>query len=223
MPTVALPTDMLVSVGELLAWLRNLEGLIRTVGYIGLFAIVFAETGLLFGFFLPGDSLLITAGLIAQQGELDIVTLLLLLTIAAITGDATGYWIGRNAGERLFKREDSRFFKRRHLEQAEAFYQRHGGKTIVLARFMPFVRTFAPAVAGAARMPYRTFTFYNVAGGVLWIGSMTLLGYFIGGAVPNIDVYLLPIIAGVVLISVAPPAWHLWRVTDTQTPEKSKI
>lgn len=206
-----MPTDTLASLTEWLAWLRNLEGLIRTVGYIGLFAIVFAETGLFFGFFLPGDSLLVTAGLIAQQGELDIVTLIVILLIAAITGDATGYWIGRNAGDRLFRRQDSRFFKRAHLERAEQFYQRHGGKTIVLARFMPFVRTFAPAVAGAARMPYGSFAFYNVFGGVLWICSMTLLGYVLGASVPNLDVYLLPIIGVIVLLSVAPPAWHLWQ------------
>ncbi len=204
-------TDVLASVGELLGWLRNIEGLIRAVGYIGLFAIVFAETGLFFGFFLPGDSLLITAGLLAQRGELNIALLVVLLLLAAVGGDATGYWIGRRAGARLFQREDSRFFKRRHLQRAERFYERHGGKTIVVARFMPFVRTFAPAVAGAARMPYPTFAFYNVIGGAAWILSMTFLGYIVGEAVPNLDLYLLPILAVVVLLSVAPPAWHLWR------------
>ncbi len=206
-----MPTDTLASIGEVFAWLRNLEGLIRTVGYIGLFAIVFAETGLFFGFFLPGDSLLVTAGLVAQQGELNIVTLLVVLAVAAITGDAAGYWIGRRTGQRLFRREDSRFFKRGHLLAAEAFYRKHGGKTIILARFMPFVRTFAPAVAGAAGMPYAAFTFYNVVGGLLWVGSMTLLGYYLGAAVPNLDVYLLPLIGVIVLISVLPPAIHLWR------------
>jgi membrane-associated protein len=198
-------------IGDLLHWLRDIEGLIRTVGYVGLFAIVFAETGLFIGFMLPGDSLLITAGLIAQRGELNIVWLIVLLFVAAVTGDATGYWIGYRAGPRLFQREDSRFFKRRHLVKAEDFYEKHGGKTIVLARFMPFVRTFAPAVAGAARMPYGRFAFYNLFGGALWILSMTLLGYIVGEAVPNIDLLLLPLLVGIVLLSVAPPAYHLWR------------
>jgi membrane-associated protein len=189
----------------------DLEALIRTVGLLGLFAIVFAETGLFFGFFLPGDSLLVTAGLLAQRGQFDLPTLIVVLIIAAVTGDAVGYTIGRRAGSRLFQREDSRFFKRRHLERAEAFYERHGGKTIVLARFMPFVRTFAPSVAGAAGMPYPRFALYNVVGGVAWVISMTLLGYLLGEAAPNVDVLLLPILAVIVLISVAPPALHLWR------------
>lgn len=212
--------DSVLAVGEWLAWLRNLEGLIRTVGYVGLFAIVFAETGLFIGFLLPGDSLLITAGLIAQRGELDIVTLIAVLLVAAITGDATGYWIGYRAGARLFQREDSRFFKKKHLQRAEEFYEKHGGKTIVLARFVPFVRTFAPSVAGAARMPYTKFAFYNVTGAVLWIFSMTLLGYIVGEAVPNIDLLLLPIIGGVVLLSLLPPAYHLWRERRRSASER---
>lgn len=189
----------------------DLEALIVTVGLVGLFAIVYAETGLFFGFFLPGDSLLVTAGLVAQRGELDLVTLMVVLTIAAVTGDATGYAIGRRAGPRLFQREDSRFFKRGHLLAAEAFYAKHGGKTIVLARFMPFVRTFAPSVAGAARMSYPAFTLYNVTGGILWVVSMTMLGYLLGEATPNVDLLLLPILGAIVLLSVAPPALHYWR------------
>jgi membrane-associated protein len=189
----------------------DLEALIQTVGLLGLFAIVFAETGLFVGFLLPGDSLLITAGLVAQRGQLDLPMLMVVLVVAAIAGDATGYWIGRRAGARLFQREDSRFFKRRHLQRAEAFYARHGGKTIVLARFMPFVRTFAPSVAGAAGMPYPRFALYNVVGGVAWVVSMTLLGYLLGEAAPDIDLLLLPILGVIVLISVAPPALHLWR------------
>jgi membrane-associated protein len=189
----------------------DLEALIQAVGLLGLFAIIFAETGLFFGFFLPGDSLLVTAGLVAQRGELDLGTMIAVLIIAAITGDATGYYIGRRAGERLYQREDSRFFKRNHLQRAEEFYQRHGGKTIVLARFMPFVRTFAPSVAGAARMPYARFALYNVTGGIAWIVSMTLLGYLLGEAAPDVDLILLPILGGIVLLSVLPPALHLWR------------
>ncbi|MSP22995.1 MAG: DedA family protein [Dehalococcoidia bacterium] len=189
----------------------DLEALIKAVGLIGLFAIVFAETGLFFGFFLPGDSLLVTAGLVAQRGDLDLATLIVVLVLAAVTGDATGYAIGRRAGPRLFQREDSRFFKRSNLLRAEAFYKNHGGKTIVLARFMPFVRTFAPSVAGAARMSYQTFALYNIAGGAAWVVSMTLLGYLLGEATPNVDMLLLPILGLIVLLSVAPPALHLWR------------
>lgn len=215
--------DSVLAVGEWFEWVRNLEGLIRTVGYVGLFVIVFAETGLFIGFMLPGDSLLITAGLIAQRGELDIVTLIIVLLVAAIAGDATGYWIGHRAGARLFQREDSRFFKKRHLERAEEFYEKHGGKTIVLARFVPFVRTFAPSVAGAARMPYGKFAFYNITGAVLWIFSMTLLGYVVGEAVPNIDLLLLPIIGGVVLLSLLPPAYHLWRERRRSALERQRV
>ncbi len=196
---------------DFLDWLRDIEGLIETVGYTGLFIIVFAETGLLVGFFLPGDTLLLTAGLLAERGELAIFVLIPLLIVAAITGDATGYAIGRQAGPRLYSREDSRFFKRRHLERAREFYQKHGGKTIVLARFLAIIRTFAPTVAGAAEMPYRRFAFYNVLGGVLWVLSMTLLGYVVGKAVPNLDLVFLGILALVVIASVAPAAWHLWR------------
>lgn len=206
-----MPTDTLASIGEVFAWLRDLEGLVRAVGYVGIFAIVFTETGLFFGFFLPGDSLLVTAGLVAQQGQLDIVTLLVVLSVAAIGGDAAGYWIGRRAGPRLFQRENSRLFKRGHLLAAEAFYRKHGGKTIVLARFVPFVRTFAPAVAGAAGMPYGAFTLYNVAGGLAWVFSTTLVGYYLGALVPNLDVYLLPLIALVVLVSMLPAIIHVWR------------
>jgi membrane-associated protein len=189
----------------------DLETLIKTIGLLGLFAIVFAETGLFFGFFLPGDSLLVSAGVLAQRGQFDLPTLIVVLIVAATTGDATGYAIGRRAGPRLFQREDSRFFKRSHLERAEAFYARHGGKTIVLARFVPFVRTFAPSVAGAARMPYPRFALYNVAGGVAWVVSITLLGYLLGEAAPDIDLLLLPMLGGIVLISLLLPPLHLWR------------
>ena len=196
----------------------DLEALIQAVGLLGLFAIVFAETGLFFGFFLPGDSLLITTGLMVQRGLLGVPAVLLdlpmvivVLIIAAVVGDATGYAIGRRAGARLFQREDSRFFKRGHLEKAQAFYARHGGKTIVLARFMPFARTFAPSIAGAAGMPYPRFALYNVVGGIAWVVSMTLLGYLLGEAAPDIDLLLLPILGVIVLISVAPPALHFWR------------
>lgn len=159
----------------------GLEGLIQSLGLLFLFAIVFAETGLLIGFFLPGDSLLFIAGLVAAQGHINLALMLIVLSLAAIAGDSVGFWIGRKAGPALFRREDSRLFKRKHLEAAHAFYEKNGPKTIVLARFVPIVRTFAPTVAGAAGMDYRQFVTYNVLGGVAWIFSMTLLGYFLGG------------------------------------------
>lgn len=178
-------------------------------GYVGLFAIIFTETGLFFGFLLPGDSLLVTAGLlVATRPEfsqaLDIRTLGLLLSAAAILGDNTNYWVGRLAGPRIFAREDSLLFKRKHLAQAEDFYARHGARTVVFARFVPIVRTFAPLVAGAARMPYRTFLTYSVAGGLAWIWSTLLLGYFLGSRVPGVAKYLELVILGVVAISLLP-------------------
>lgn len=189
----------------------DIEELVGAVGYTGLFIIVFAETGLLIGFFLPGDSLLITTGLLAQRGELEVWLLLPLLIIAAVLGDATGFQIGKHAGLRLFQRPDSRFFKRHHLERAELFYGRHGGKTIVIARFFALIRTFAPTVAGAANMPYRKFAAYNVAGGVLWVVSMVWLGYFFGTKVERIEVFLTGLVVATVALSVIPAAWHLWR------------
>ncbi|MCK9518929.1 MAG: VTT domain-containing protein [Dehalococcoidia bacterium] len=187
----------------------DLEAIIETVGYPGLFLIIFAETGLLIGFFLPGDTLLITTGFLAQRGHFDVWLLIPLLILAAIAGDATGYHIGRSAGPRIFRREDSRFFRRRHLERAHTFYERHGGKTIMLARFLAFVRTFAPTVAGAAEMPYRKFALYNVTGGVAWIMSMVLLGYFVGERVPNVEVFLLLLVAFFLGVSLIPAGWHL--------------
>lgn len=166
---------------------EGLKQLISTGGYALLFFIIFAETGLLIGFFLPGDSLLFVAGTLCaltlpghDAPLLNIAILIPLLCVAAILGDAVGYFIGRKVGPALFSREDSRFFKKAHLEKTRVFYEKHGPKTIVLARFVPIVRTFAPTVAGAAQMPYKTFVTYNIAGGIGWIFSMTLLGYFLG-------------------------------------------
>jgi len=158
----------------------GLQTLIQTSGLLFLFLIVFAETGLLIGFFLPGDSLLFIAGLVAAKGNLSLPLMLLVLSLAAIAGDSVGFFIGRKAGPTLFKREDSRLFKRKHLDSARAFYQKHGPKTIILARFVPIVRTFAPTVAGAAGMPYQQFVLFNIIGGVTWIFSMILLGFFLG-------------------------------------------
>ncbi len=182
--------------------------LIKTVGYVGVFGIVFAESGLFFGFFLPGDSLLFTAGFLASQGFLNFPLLVILCVTGAILGDSIGYSFGRKLGQKLYSKPNSRFFKQEHLEKAHAFYEKHGGKTIILARFMPFVRTFAPIVAGAANMQYGKFLTYNIVGGVLWGLGVTTTGYVLGQVIPDVDKYLLPIIAGIILISVAPPAYH---------------
>src|SRR6185295_15852018 len=152
--------------------------------YLGLILIVFAETGLAVGFFLPGDSLLVVAGLFAATGKLNVAVLLITLFVAAVIGDGVGYYTGARLGPRLFKREKSLLFRPSHLLKAQAFYEKYGGKTIIIARFVPIIRTFAPIVAGAAKMPYRNFVVYNVAGGFLWVFSMILAGYFLGRAFP---------------------------------------
>ncbi len=183
------------------------------VGYIILFAIVFAESGLFFGFFLPGDSLLLTAGLLASKDLLNIWILVPLMFVAAVLGDNVGYWFGAKTGPRIFNRENSLLFKRKNLLAARAFYDKHGGKTIVLARFMPFIRTFAPIVAGAVEMEYRKFFFFNLVGGVLWGIGVTLAGYFLARLFPPevLDKYFLLIVVGVIVISVLPAAIHLWN------------
>ncbi|MBI5214277.1 MAG: VTT domain-containing protein [Ignavibacteriae bacterium] len=188
----------------ILPQLPTLQEIIVWGGYIGLFAIIFSETGLLIGFFLPGDSLLVTAGLFAAQGSLDIVWLNVLLIIAAITGDATGYWIGLKAGHKLYSREQSRWFRKDHLLKTREFYEKYGGITIVLARFMPFARTFAPVVAGIAEMKYRRFAMFNIFGGIGWITSMTLTGYFLGRFIPGIESKIEYVIAVVIFLSILP-------------------
>ena len=182
----------------------TLEEIVVWGGYLGLFAIIFAETGLLIGFFLPGDSLLVTAGLFAARGQLDIVLLNLLLCVAAVSGDAVGYTIGLRAGHALFNRPQSRFFRRDHLLKTKEFYDKYGGITIVMARFMPFARTFAPVVAGIAEMKYRRFALFNIAGGIGWITSMTLTGYFLGRTIPGIERHIEYVIALVVFVSLLP-------------------
>jgi membrane-associated protein len=189
----------------------DVQGMITWGGVALICAIIFVETGLFVGFFLPGDSLLVTAGVFAAAGYLDVGTLLVLGSLCAVAGDQVGYVIGHRAGRTLYNRPNSRFFKRQHLERTRAFYERYGAKTIVLARFIPIVRTFAPAVAGAAEMHYRRFVSYNVLGGVLWVFSTTLLGYFLGTAIPNISQYIHWVIAVVILLSLLPPAIEIWR------------
>lgn len=202
----------------------NLEQIVTTFGYLGIIAIIFAESGLFFGFFLPGDSLLLTAGLLAWRVDpttghpfLSLPILLITLPIAAILGDNVGYWFGKKTGPRIFNRENSRLFKRKNLLAAKAFYDKHGAKTIVLARFVPFIRTFAPIVAGAVEMEYRTFFTWNVLGGLLWAVGVTLVGFGIGtvfGATVDpetLDKYFLLLIIAVIFISALPTMIHLWR------------
>ena len=180
------------------------ERLIEAFGTAGLFAIVFAESGLLVGFFLPGDSLLFTAGLLASKGILNLPLILVGCFVAAVAGDQVGYVIGRRMGPALFKRPDSRFFHQRNVERARAYFDEHGSKTIVLARFIPIVRTFAPVVAGVGRMDYRRFVTFNILGGLLWAVGVTCLGYVLGESVPDIDKWLLPIILVIGAVSFVP-------------------
>lgn len=189
--------------------LMNLETILPTIGYIGITAIVFAESGLLIGFFLPGDSLLFTAGFLASQGIFNITLLCTLTFIAAVTGDSVGYAFGKHIGPRLFTKEDSWLFHKKHLAKAQHFYEKYGVKTIILARFLPVVRTFAPIVAGIGNMHYRTFITYNIVGGLIWAVGVTLAGYFLGQLIPDVDKYLIPIILVIVFISVAPTAIHV--------------
>lgn len=184
----------------------DVESLVRTGGLAVLIVIVFIETGLLVGFFLPGDSLLVTAGIFAARGDLDLVTLNVALSVAAIVGDTVGYGIGARTGPKIFTREDSIFFNRKHLISAKEFYDRHGGFTIFIARFMPIIRTFAPVVAGVGAMRYRRFVAYNVCGGILWVLSMTLIGYFLGTMMPNIQERIHVVIAIVIVLSLLPAA-----------------
>jgi len=187
----------------------DLSILIKTIGYLGIFFVIFAESGLFFGFFLPGDSLLFTAGLLASQGYFSIIALILLTILGAIGGDQVGYLFGRKFGPKIFTKEDSFFFKKKYVHDAENFYQKYGKKTIILARFVPIVRTFVPILAGVGNMHYKTFVSYNIIGGVLWGLGIPLLGYFLGENVPNIDKYLLPIIILIVFLSILPTIFSL--------------
>jgi membrane-associated protein len=191
-------------------WLRDLfhrvtdvETLVRVGGLTAMTAIVFAETGLMIGFFLPGDSLLVTAGVFAAAGKLNIWTLNALLMAAAIAGDTAGYWFGRRVGPALFKRPKSLLFNPDHLRRAHDFYEKHGGKTIIIARFMPIIRTFAPIVAGMGAMNYRRFLSFNVFGGVFWVASMTGIGYFLG-RIPGVREHIEVVILIVVFLSILP-------------------
>jgi membrane-associated protein len=186
--------------------------LIETFGTLGLFAIVFAESGLLVGFFLPGDSLLFTAGLLASRGLLNLPVILVGCFVAAVVGDQVGYAFGARVGPALFRRPDSRLFRQSHLEKARHYFEQYGAKTVVLARFIPLVRTFTPVLAGVGEMPYRTFVTFNVVGGLLWAVGVTLLGYILGETIPDIDRYLLPAAGLIIVLSLIPMARELLRL-----------
>lgn len=202
---------MMEQAAQFFSQLYHFDALIRWGGYTVLVAIVFAETGLLAGFFLPGDSLLVTAGLLAAaDGILSVWMLLGLLSAAAIAGDSVGYAIGYHLGPRIFSRDNSRFFHKDHLMRTQRFYEKYGAKTIVIARFVPIVRTFAPTVAGVGKMRYTTFLAFNVLGGIGWVASMVLTGYFLGRAIPNLEKYIHLVIGAVIVISFLPLV-HEWR------------
>jgi membrane-associated protein len=190
----------------------DLESTLQTIGLIGLLVVIFAESGLLIGFFLPGDSLLFTAGLLSSQGHLAPLPVVLIgCFLAAVAGDQVGYVFGARVGPSLFRRPDSRIFKQEYVDKARAYFEKHGSKTIVLARFVPIVRTFAPILAGVGTMRYRTFVTFNVLGGLLWAVGVTTLGYILGESIPDIDKYLLPVIALIILLSLLPVLFEVRR------------
>lgn len=201
----------------------DIEALIQSGGILLVAFIVFAESGLLIGFFLPGDTLLFGAGLAASQGQIPLLWLIVAVVIAAIVGDNVGYSIGRRTGPRLFKKKESLFFQQEHIERAEKFYEKHGGKTIIIARFVPIVRTFAPVVAGIGKMPRERFLMFNVVGGLLWGAGMPLLGYYLGSKIPHLDEYIEYVLIGVVLLSIVLSFAHLLKEKDSRDILKRRI
>jgi membrane-associated protein len=214
---------MIGSIENFLHFLFNVKGLIEWGGTLLVCVIVFIETGFFVGFFLPGDSLLVTAGVFAGTGQLNIAELLFLVPLCAIVGDQIGYWIGRQAGQALYRRPDSLVFRKQHLERAHLFYEKYGGKTVILARFVPIVRTFSPPVAGAAKMPYGRYFAFDVAGGLLWVGSMLLGGYFLGRKIPNVSENIHYVIAAVIFLSLLPAIISVLRGRLAGTPKASAI
>lgn len=196
---------------EFFANLRDLPALIKWAGYFGLTAIVFAETGLLVGFFLPGDSLLVTAGLVSARGMLNVYVLGLLLNIAAAAGNSFGYLIGHMTGPKIFTREDSFLFSKKNVFRAQEFYARHGRKAIIMAQFIPIIRTFSPVVAGVGQMPYRHFVVISVLGTILWVWSMLFTGYFLGTYIPGIDKHIEVLVLTVIFVSIMPAMISWWR------------
>jgi membrane-associated protein len=197
---------------------------IQAAGYVGVFAIIFAESGLLIGVIFPGDTLIFAAGLLASKGFFNIELILLVMFAAAVVGDSVGYWIGKKFGPKIFSREESFFFKREYVTRAQHFFNNHGKKTIFLSRYIPIVRTFVPVLAGVGGMNYRSFLIYNIVGGLVWVLSLGLIGYFLGEKVENIDAYILPIVLVIVVLSFTPVIKHyieyriLKKKNNTLTP-----
>jgi membrane-associated protein len=214
---------LLESIRHLLHSIYDVEGIIRTGGPLLVCIIVFVETGFFVGFFLPGDSLLVTAGVFAAAGVVPLKWLLLPVMLCAIVGDQIGYWIGRAAGMALYRREDSLFFRKQHLLRAHNFYETYGGKTVILARFVPIIRTFCPPVAGAAQMPYLRYLVYDLFGGILWVGTMILGGYFLGRSIPNISQRIHYVILAVVFLSVLPVIISLLRARAASSEDAAPI
>jgi membrane-associated protein len=214
---------MLELIRNLLHNLYDVQGLIQWGGILLVCLIVFVETGLFVGFFLPGDSLLVTAGVFCATGVLKIGTLAPLVTLCAIAGDQLGYCIGRRAGQALYSRQDSRFFKRQYLERAHTFYERYGGKTVILARFIPIVRTFCPPVAGAAQMRYVRYLAYDLVGGCCWGAGLVLAGYFLGSLIPNISQRIHWVIAVVVILSLLPAMIGAMRARSHRTSKSEAL
>jgi len=196
---------------ESLNFILNPEDLIMTLGTFGVIAIIFVETGLFFGFFFPGDSLLFTAGFLASQGYVSFGWLLVGTFLAAIIGDSIGYAFGRKVGPAIFTREDSLFLNKKHISRAQHFYEKYGGKTIILARFVPIVRTFAPIVAGVGNMKYSKFILFNIIGGFAWTWLMLWLGFGLGALIPNPDKYVIPIVGIIILTSAMPVLFELFK------------
>ena len=201
----------------------NLISLIKAAGYFGMFGILFAETGLLVGVIFPGDSLLFTAGFLASQGFLKIGVLCLVTFLGAVIGDNTGYWLGRLFGPRIFSRPESFFFKPRYVREAHKFFERYGSKTVVLARFIPIIRTFAPPMAGVGFMNYAVYLTYSIVGGALWAVGIPVAGYYLGAVIPGVDRYLLPMVILIVLLSLLPGIWHVLRDAENRRELKEKL
>lgn len=199
------------------------ETIIATGGLALIAFIIFAESGLLFGFFFPGDTLLLLTGILAAQGQFSIVLAIFVIVISAIAGGQSGYYIGQKFGPRLFKKQDGILLKKEYVARSEAFYEKHGGKTIILARFIPIVRTFAPVVAGVGNMDGKKFAIYNIVGGVFWGVSITLIGYFFGSHIPNIDKIVLPVILAVMVLSFGPTIYHVLKDPKTRQRIKQKF
>lgn len=199
------------------------ETIIATGGLALIAFIIFAESGLLFGFFFPGDTLLLLTGILAAQGQFSIVLTIFVIVISAIAGGQSGYYIGQKFGPRLFKKQDGILLKKEYVARSEAFYEKHGGKTIILARFIPVIRTFAPVVAGIGNMSVKKFAIYNVIGGVFWGTSITLVGFYFGSKIPNIDKVVLPIIFAIMILSFGPTLYHILKDPRTRKKLKKKL